>query len=168
MTDNSYHAKYLYKALKVKMHYEGESLRHSLWHLLRQTSFQFGTWCWLTQTVRAHASEQASSSDTPQTVTQVSGMGSFENAPTFLSILLDVQTLSQTNMSSDVFSLPRALLILCSSARRFLILKACPATMAGIAAPKRDHHTSTIVATANEAPYLPLFYFCTVKWKNIS
>ena len=118
-------------------------MRHSLWHLRRHMSFQLGTWCWLTQTVRAHASAQASSSDTPQTVTQVSGIGSFENAPTFFSILFDVHTLSQTKISSEFFSLPRALCNLCSSACLFFMRKACPATTAGMAA-KRDHHTSTI------------------------
>lgn len=107
-------------------------------------SFQLATWCWFTQTVRAQASEQASSSDTPQTVTQVSGIGSLEKAPTFFSILLEVQTLSQTKISSELFSLPRALLILSSSPRLFFILNACPPISAGTAAANRGHHTSTI------------------------
>uniref|UniRef100_K4AG88 Uncharacterized protein n=1 Tax=Setaria italica TaxID=4555 RepID=K4AG88_SETIT len=125
-----------------------ESLRHSLWHLLRQTSFQLGTWCWLTQTVRAQASAQASSSETPQTVTQVSGMGSLEKAPTFLSIRLEVQTRSQTKTSSELFSRPRAALRRCSSSRRRLMRMNWPATSAGIAAPSRGHHASTIASRA--------------------
>ena len=123
---------------------ELDSLRHSLWHLRRQISFQIGTWCWLTQTVLAHASAQASSSETPQTVTQVSIVGSLDNAPTFFSILFDVQTLSQTKISSELFSRPLALFNLCSSALLFFILHACPAIIAGIDAPNRDHHGSTI------------------------
>ena len=48
------------------------------------------------QTERAHASEHASSCEAPHTVTQVlDGLGSFANAPTLFSILLDVQTRSQ-------------------------------------------------------------------------
>jgi hypothetical protein len=47
-------------------------------------------------------------------------------------------------MSSELFSLPLALFSLCSSACFFFVLKACPARIAGIAAPNRDHHTSTI------------------------
>lgn len=145
------------------MHYEereSESLRHSLWHLLKQTSFQLGTWCWFTQTVRAQASAHASSSDTPQTVTQVSGIGSFEKAPTFFNILFDVHTLSQTKISSELFSLPLALFNLCSSARFFFSLKACPATIAGIAAPNRDHHTSTITDAEVKLLFF-LYSFCT-------
>jgi uncharacterized protein YggE len=42
------------------------------------------------------ASVQASSSEASQTVTHVSGMGSLEKAPTFLSIRLEVQTRLQT------------------------------------------------------------------------
>lgn len=103
---------------------ETDNLRHSFWHLRRQTSFQFGTWCWLTQTVRAQASAQASTSEAPHTVTQVSVIGSLENDPTFFSILFDVQTLSHTKISSAPFSLPRALLIRCSSACFVLILRA--------------------------------------------
>ncbi|KAG9451047.1 hypothetical protein H6P81_011012 [Aristolochia fimbriata] len=114
---------------------------------LRQRSFQLGTWCWFTQTVRAQASAQASSSETPQTVTQVSGVGSFENAPTFFSILLDVQTLSHTNKSSWLLSRPLASFSLCSSARLLFALIACPKPMAGIAAPTRVHHISIIGAS---------------------
>lgn len=125
---------------------ELESLRHSLWHLLRQISFQLGTWCWLTQTVLAQASVQASISETPHTVTQVSGVGSLESALTFFSILLDVHTLSHTKLSSDLFSRPPELVKLCSSARLLFILRACPATTAGMAAPNSDHHISTITA----------------------
>jgi uncharacterized protein YggE len=44
------------------------------------------------------ASAQVSSSEVPQMVTQVSGMGSVEKAPTFLSIRLEVQT--QTKMKT--------------------------------------------------------------------
>jgi hypothetical protein len=85
-----------------------ESLRHSLWHLLRQTSFELGTRCWLTQTA------QASSSETPQMVTQVSRIGSLEKASTFLSIRLEVQMRSQTKTLSELISRPRATLRRCS------------------------------------------------------
>ncbi|KAK7856297.1 hypothetical protein CFP56_024437 [Quercus suber] len=60
-------------------------------------------------------------------------------------------------MSSELFSLPPALFSLCSSAFFFFILKACPAITAGIAAPNRDHHTSTITkaeAKSEPEPYL--------------
>ncbi|KAH1267312.1 hypothetical protein GmHk_01G002571 [Glycine max] len=74
-------------------------------------------------------------------------MGSLEKEPTFLSILFEVQTLSQTKISSELLSLPRALCSLCSSARRFFTRNACPATTTGIAAPKRDHQISPISNT---------------------
>jgi hypothetical protein len=53
-------------------------------------------WCWLEQTERAQASEQASSCEAPQTVTQVlEGLGSLAKAPTLFSIRFEVQTRSQ-------------------------------------------------------------------------
>jgi hypothetical protein len=116
-----------------------ESLRHSLWHLLRQTSFELGTRCWLTQMA------QASSSETPQMVTQVSRIGSLEKASTFLSIRLEVQMRSQTKTLSELISHPRATLRRCSSSRHRLIQIAWPATNAGITAPSNDHHVSTIL-----------------------
>ncbi|KAK4388249.1 Major strawberry allergen Fra a 1-B [Sesamum angolense] len=84
--------------------------------------------------VRAQASAQALSSETPHTVTHVSGIGSLENAPTFFSILFDVQTLLHANTSSALFLLPRALLICCFSACHPLILKAWPPMKTGTAA----------------------------------
>lgn len=74
-------------------------LRHSSEQRRMQRSFQLGTWCGLTHTVRRHASVHASSTDVPHTVTQVSGVGSLENAPTLLSMRGDVQTRSQTKCS---------------------------------------------------------------------
>jgi hypothetical protein len=108
--------------------------------------------------VRAHASAQASRSDTPQTVTQVSGMGSFEKVPTFFNILFDVQTLSQTKISSELLSLPLALFNLCSSAFFFFTLRACPATTKGIAAPTSDHQISPISDTTQSSTALQVIH----------
>jgi len=143
---NKTHYTYTFQCLNETNYWEDweESFKHSLWHLLRHVSFQLGTWCWLTQTVRAQASAHASRSDTPQTVTQVSGIGSFEKEPTFFNILFEVHTLSQTKISSELLSLPLALFNLCSSAFLFLTLNACPATTTGIAAPTNDHQISPI------------------------
>lgn len=144
---------------------ESDNLRHSLWHLRRQMSFQLGTWCWLTHTVRAQASAQASSSETPHTVMQVSGMGSLAKAPTFFNILLDVQTLSHTKISSPLFSRLQALLNLCSSTCLALVLKALPAMITGMAAaPSRVHHGSTIVIpTKDILASFPLHFLVRVR-----
>ncbi|KAI9157384.1 hypothetical protein LWI28_021684 [Acer negundo] len=79
-----------------------------------------------TQTVPAQESEQASSSETPQTVTQVSTVGSFDKAPTFFSILFDVHTLLHNKTSSKLFSRRLPPLSLYSSALLFFIRGACP------------------------------------------
>jgi hypothetical protein len=58
-------------------------------YALRQSLYEAAT---TTYKATAAKSTEASSSKAPQTVTQVSEMGSLEKAPTFLSIGLEVQT----------------------------------------------------------------------------
>jgi hypothetical protein len=122
------------------------AFKHWLWHRRWQMSFQLGTWCAFAQTEREQASEHASTSLTPQTVTHVSGVGSLEKAPTLPSILFEVQTLSQTNWSVEpLLSRPRS----CSSSRPREVLIAWRTTNAGTTVPTTPHHHSTILL-----PYL--------------
>lgn len=111
-------------------------------------SFQLGTWCWFTQTVLAQASAHASNSDTPQTVTQVFGVGSLEKPPTLFSIRFEVQTRSQTNVSFEFFWRPARALRPSSSAL-LLLFNICWTTSAGIEAPTTPHHHSTMVSWQN-------------------
>lgn len=122
---------------------EFDNLRHSLWHFLRQISFQLRTWSWLKQTILVYALVQVSSLKTPQTVTHISTIVSFDNALSLFSILFEVHTLSQTKILSELFSHPFA--ILCFFALLFFILIACPIITGGITAPKRHHHGSTML-----------------------
>lgn len=121
---------------------EFDNLRHSLWHFLRQISFQLRTWCWLKETILVHALVQVSSLKTPQTVTHISTIVSFDNALSLFSILFEVHTLSQTKILSELFSRPFASLRFFTLL--FFILIACPIIIGGIAAPKRHHHGSTM------------------------
>ncbi|KAL0462721.1 UNVERIFIED_CONTAM: Major strawberry allergen Fra a 1.08 [Sesamum latifolium] len=54
------------------------------------------------KTVRAQASTQALSSETPHTVTHVSEISSLENAPTFFSILFEVEGGRESTLKDDV------------------------------------------------------------------
>lgn len=108
-------------------------LRHSAVHRVKQESFQAGTWCMLRHTVRRQASAHASAPDTPQTVTQELGVGSWvhglytrvqravqfmlhtlERSPIRRSSLSEVHTRSHTKLESpDSSKLQR--MVLCFS-----------------------------------------------------
>ena len=130
-------------------YYFSEVFRHSLEHLLIQTSFQFGTWCGMTQTVIRHASVQHANSDSPHTVTQVLGVGSFESAPTFANIFLLVHTREQTNCSR---SLSRPGSVAAEATGSWFVIKFRSSTI-GTTAPARLHQGLTIpkVACGSEA-----------------
>ena len=121
--------------------------RHSLEHLLIQTSFQFGTWWGMTQTVIRHASVQQASSDSPHTVTQVLGVGSFENAPTFADIFLLVHTREQTNCSK---SLSRPGSVAATATGSWFVKKLRSSAM-GTTAPAKPHQGFTITSVRGKS-----------------
>lgn len=120
---------------------------HSVVQRLRQDSFQAGTWCRFRHTVRRQASVHASPADTPHTVTQELGVGSFDKPPIRRSSLSEVHTRSHTkdgSVPSSEVAAAAALARFCSSFFDFPPpVSTLFITRAGTATPAA-HHACTI------------------------